>query len=121
MEGVVARGAMSNNGPIEVGLSSTIRKCVSAFGTKHNILIESGTIEDSVMYQSDAASQTEAGQTMLVAFTPDATGLSVNITRLLAYTDKLVTSYIYAHTLNDPAASYESITCNQCVAILNGG
>jgi hypothetical protein len=94
---------------------------VAAYGTKHNILLASGTIEDCVMYESDAASASEPGQTMFVGFTPDATGLSLSLTRLLAYTERPITSVVYAHTLNDPADAFQSITCDSCVAYLPTG
>lgn len=37
------------------------------------------------------------------------------MTRVLFYTTRLVTNAIYAHTLNDPADRYESMSCNQCI------
>lgn len=117
---VVARGAISNNGPIEVGIESIIRRCVAAYGTKHNILLGSGLIEDCVMYDADAPSPLEPGVIPLVIYTPDATGLDATVRRLFSYTKRKISSVTLSHTLNDPSASHENIAFDSCIAHVEG-
>lgn len=121
LEGLVARGAMNNNGCIEVKTGAIVRRCVAAFGTKHNTLIAGGLMEDVVHYDNDARSATEASCIQTVAFTADATGLDVTWRRCLFYQKHANTSDIYAHTLNDPTDRYNTLNIDQCIAFHDTG
>jgi len=113
--GIVAKAAMSNNGPIEAGAGSVVRRCVAAFGTKHNVLLASGTMEDTVLIEADAASASEAGRILFVGFKEDASGLDLALTRVMFYAS-LGSDVVYAHTLNDPSDSHRNISIDQCIA-----
>ena len=114
LTGVVARGAMNNNGPIEVGTNSTVSRCVAAFGTKHNFFLGSGAATDVVLYGNDATTASEPSTTMFVAFQNNATGLSASLTRMFATPTKPLSTIVYSHSNNDPADQYASITLDQC-------
>lgn len=121
LTGVVARGAISNNGPLIVGSGSTVSRCVAAYGTKHNYLIEDGLMEDCVAYGNDAPSVSEPGSTIGVAFANDASTFSVTLRRVLHKTTAICTSSFYAHTINDPTDSYISVLLEQCAADIGFG
>lgn len=71
VEGIHARWQGHNNGSIELGKESVIRRCVMQGGHKHNALQESGLFEDSICIR---ASRSDG--IMHVFYAEDAAGLS---------------------------------------------
>lgn len=121
IEGIVARGAMDNVGPITMqGIGGIARRCVMAFGTKHNSVFGGGLLEDCVLYDNDAPSTSEPASILATAFRNDATGVDVTMRRVLMYTRHEGTSGFYAHTINDPADRFNSIALDQCIVNIAG-
>lgn len=115
VSGIVFRGAISNNGPLESGKGSTITQCLAAFGTKHNALVASGSVTDCVFFDSDAVSVSEPSIIPFVAYAATLSGESITLTRCMFWNQYAFSDLIYSHTGNDPTASIDLMTVDQCV------
>lgn len=81
IKGVHARRAISNNGALQVGLNAVVERCLAVDGSKHNMLVGSGSITDSMAVRADAFTPTEPSQTFIVGFTNDSAGKSITLSR----------------------------------------
>jgi hypothetical protein len=76
VSGVRAQRALSNNGAFEAGLNANVSRVLSVDGTKHNVLINSGSLTDVLAYRIDAVTSYEPSDSYFVGYVLDAAGLS---------------------------------------------
>jgi hypothetical protein len=116
--GVHARRAISNNGAIEMGLNAIVQRCLAIDGSKHNILVGSGTLTDVIAARTDAVTPAEPSQTYIVGFTNDAAGKSLVFTRCGTISDAGGTKVGISLISHDNVAhTYDSISGTQLWAV----
>jgi hypothetical protein len=121
LKGTHARRAISNNGAIQMGLNATVERCLAVDGSKHNILIGSGTATDVIATRTDAVTPTEPSQTFIVGFTTDSAGKAIALTRCGAIADAGGSQISIAFISHDLAGhAYSSIASTQVWAFETG-
>jgi hypothetical protein len=116
ISGVRVQRVTSNNGALEVGENADVRKVLSVYGTKHNLLIRSGSLEDVIACRSDPATSYELSGSLFVGFTPDAAGKTLELRRCFAIRDGYGDSVgLIMH--DSSAHSYSSFSGEQLASI----
>jgi hypothetical protein len=82
-----AQRVISNNGAIEAHANATIKKCLAVDGSKHNLLIGAGTLEDCIACRQDGTTSYEPSATLFVGFSNITTGLAHTVRRCGAVAD----------------------------------
>jgi hypothetical protein len=80
-----AQRVISNNGAIEAHANATIKKCLAVDGSKHNLLIGAGTLEDCIACRQDGTTSYEPSATLFVGFSNITTGLTHTVRRCGAH------------------------------------
>lgn len=116
VSGVRVQRVTSNNGALEVGETADVRKVLSVYGTKHNLLIRSGSLEDVITCRSDPATSYELSGTHFVGFAPDAAGKALHLRRCFALRDGYGDSV--AMIMHDSSGhSYAAFSAEQIASI----
>ena len=87
IDGVRAQRVTSNNGAVEAGRYANVRRVLSVYGTKHNMLVSSGLAEDCIACRADQVTALEAASTYFVGYYLDAAGLNLAMRRCFAVGD----------------------------------
>jgi hypothetical protein len=120
VKGVHAKRAISNNGAIQMGRGAIIERCLSVDGSKHNILVGSGSISDTISIRADAPTPTEPSSTFIVGF--DSRGISgqtISLSKVGFLRDGQSSSVaFFTHDLG--SGSYSSISAEQIWMVESG-
>ncbi|MEO0955679.1 MAG: hypothetical protein AAFU81_01565 [Pseudomonadota bacterium] len=77
----------SNGGPLHLANDVTARQILSVNGTKHNVVVGSGTLEDVIACRADTTTSYEVSSTWFVGYDIDATGLDLTMKRCAVVPD----------------------------------
>lgn len=112
LKGIHARRGISNNGAVQMGRNAVIERCLSVDGSKHNLLLASGTLTDCILSRADAPTPTEISTVLLAGFDSSGiNGLGVSLQRVgfIPESDGIL-SFI-SHDLD--GGSYATLTAEQ--------
>jgi hypothetical protein len=113
LKGIHARRAVGNDGAISMARNAYMERCVSSDGSKHNILIGSGSLVDVIAVRADAVTPTESSNVFIVGFdSRGIAGQSISFTRVGIMQDGQGNSVAF-FTHDEVNGSYNSITAEQ--------
>ncbi len=120
LSGVHTRRAMDNDGSAISFASAAISRVLAVDGSKHNMLMASGSMTDCIAVRADALTAEEPSQTYFVGYTIDAAGLGHTITRCGCAVDLGGTRFGIAWIQHDSSSHvYSTFTAQQIWAIDN--
>ena len=120
LKGVHARRCVHNDGSIRIGNNAHVERCIASDGSKHNMLINGGTMIDVILARADAVTPTEASNVFLIGF--DGRGIagqSISMQRVGFLVDgQGASTSFFCH--DDVAGAYDSVTAEQVWRIGDG-
>jgi hypothetical protein len=119
--GVHARRGVSNNGAIKMGRGAYVERCLAVDGSKHNALIGSGTVVDSIAFRADAPTAAEPSNALWVGYDDRGIpGQSLTLRRVGVIADSIAAGGSALITHDNSGGAYDTVTAEQVWMVKTG-
>ncbi|MGB7325852.1 MAG: hypothetical protein WBD31_13340 [Rubripirellula sp.] len=123
--GIHCTRGMSAYGPLTGGRDMVINRCLASKGGKHNLIIKSGTVTDTICFDAEIGRGIlpDGGLIPFTFYQPDASGLTFSLinSMCIAPVGRKIASAVYNHGSSGSPGHHSKGTVKRFASVRGGG